>query len=253
MKIEKVNDHQFRCTLTKKELEKRDLKLSEVAYGNEKLKGLFSEMMRKASDELGFEAENVPLMIEVIPFQDHVVVVVTKVDEPEELDTRFSHFAPSIVGEDGTSLSELFENLLDLNDDNKPGFFAKLAEMAKKNAELVKQQEEQDQEEDADEEEDFTPISCYYSFDSLKDVLTVASNVDHGITEPNSLYKDPRKNTYVLEVTCNALDDQEFYRLCHIAGEYGQPIKNNGYYKFFVNEHFETIITGNALQSLINI
>ena len=36
MKIEKVNDHQIRCTLTKADLADRELKISELAYGTEK-------------------------------------------------------------------------------------------------------------------------------------------------------------------------------------------------------------------------
>ena len=42
MKIEKVNDNQIRCTLTKADLADRELKLSEIAYGTEKAKNLFS-------------------------------------------------------------------------------------------------------------------------------------------------------------------------------------------------------------------
>ena len=53
MKIEKVNDNQIRCTLTREDLDSRHLKLSELAYGTEKAKSLFREMMEKASYEFG--------------------------------------------------------------------------------------------------------------------------------------------------------------------------------------------------------
>ena len=43
MKIEKVNDHQIRCTLTKADLAERELKISELAYGTEKAKNLSRE------------------------------------------------------------------------------------------------------------------------------------------------------------------------------------------------------------------
>ena len=36
MKIERINDHQFRCMLTQKELSDRKINLSELAYGSEK-------------------------------------------------------------------------------------------------------------------------------------------------------------------------------------------------------------------------
>lgn len=94
MKIEKINDNQIRCTLNKADLASRHLKISELAYGSEKAKALFRDMMQQASSELGFDAEDIPLMIEAIPVSaECIVLIVTKVDDPEELDTRFSKFS----------------------------------------------------------------------------------------------------------------------------------------------------------------
>ena len=49
MKIEKLNDHQIRCTLTSEDLATRNIKLSELAYGSEKAKALFRDMMQQAA------------------------------------------------------------------------------------------------------------------------------------------------------------------------------------------------------------
>ena len=67
MKIEKINENQIRCTLTRADLEDRHLKISELAYGTEKAKSLFHDMMQQAAFEFGFEADDIPLMIEAIP------------------------------------------------------------------------------------------------------------------------------------------------------------------------------------------
>ena len=102
MKIEKLNENQIRCTLTKEDLASRKLKISELAYGSEKAKNLFRDMMRQANFEFGFEAEDIPLMIEAVPLNGEcIVLIVTKVEDPEELDTRFSRFAPSVMEDDG--------------------------------------------------------------------------------------------------------------------------------------------------------
>ena len=58
MKFEKINDKQIRCTLDNSDLGERGINLSELAYGSEKAKTLFREMLQKASVELGFETEN---------------------------------------------------------------------------------------------------------------------------------------------------------------------------------------------------
>ena len=94
MKIEKVSENQIRCTLTREDLAERQIKLSELAYGTEKAKLLFRDMMQQAAYEFGFEADDIPLMIEAIPLSaDTIILVITKVEYPEELDTRFSKFS----------------------------------------------------------------------------------------------------------------------------------------------------------------
>ena len=83
MKLERINENQIRCTLTSDDLANREIKLSELAYGTEKAKDLFRDMMQQAQYELGFEADNMPLMIEAIPVSaDSIVLIITKVEDP---------------------------------------------------------------------------------------------------------------------------------------------------------------------------
>ena len=101
MKIEKMNDHQIRCTLTSEDLATRNIKLSELAYGSEKTRALFRDMMQQAALDFGFEAEDIPLMVEAIPLSsEKIVVIITKVESPDELDTRFSNFTQFETEED---------------------------------------------------------------------------------------------------------------------------------------------------------
>ena len=100
MKIERINENQIRCTLTSFDLSMRNLNLGELAYGSEKARSLFREMIKKAEAEVGFEAEDIPLMVEAIPLSaESIMLVITKIEDPEELDTRFSRFSP--VSEEG--------------------------------------------------------------------------------------------------------------------------------------------------------
>ena len=116
MKIEIVNNNQIRCTLTKDDLAKRHIRLSELAYGTDKANLLFRDLMQQASTQFGFKADNTPLMIEAIPISaGSIVLVVTKVDDPEELDTRFSNFSPAVQQESGgdDSSSSVFDRILE--------------------------------------------------------------------------------------------------------------------------------------------
>ena len=100
MRLEKLSENQIRCTLDREDLVTRGLRLSELAYGTEKAKELFRDMMQQASYEFGFDAEDLPLMIEAIPASlDRLILVITKVEDPDELDTRFSKFSPDPLAE----------------------------------------------------------------------------------------------------------------------------------------------------------
>ena len=111
MKLERINDNQIRCTLTGMDLQSLNINVFELAYGSEKTQNLFKEMLSRASRELGFHTEDYPLMVEAIPTSpDSIVIIITKVDDPDELDSRFAKFAP------------LHEDLLSSSLDEIPGY-----------------------------------------------------------------------------------------------------------------------------------
>ena len=121
MKLERLSENQIRCTLNKADLADRELMLNELAYGTDKAKELFRDMMEQAADELGFEANDIPLMIEAIPISpDCLILIITKVEDPEELDTRFSRFSKYTdieIDDDDESFTEN-DDLYD-SDDNE--------------------------------------------------------------------------------------------------------------------------------------
>lgn len=245
MKFEKVNDRQFRCTLSKQELEQRNLKMSEIAYGNAKVRALFSDMMRQASLQFGFEAENIPLMIEVIPFSEYVMVQVTKVEDPEELDVRYSKFAPGIQSdededsENGDSIALNFE-------DGIKELFKKLGELKAKTAEKI----EKESEETVEPEES---LRCFCSFDSLNMVIKAAGILKVDFEVENVLYKNSADNTYLLRLEKGDLADSVFLKICSVLSEYGHLCPDNGFLKYFVNEHYSVLVPDNALMSLAQI
>ena len=107
MKFERLDENKIRCTLTKAELAEKHINLTELAYGTDKAKALFKDLMDQARDELGFEVDDMPLMIEAIPVKpDSLMLIITKVSNPDEMNSRFSKFA-------GLNPNEIVENLMD--------------------------------------------------------------------------------------------------------------------------------------------
>ena len=100
MKIERISDNQIRCTLNKEDLEGKETLLSELAFGSEKAKGLFRELMNKAATELGFEtSEDNPLMVEAIPVsKECLILVITRVDNPEDFREHYKKLPKGLLG-----------------------------------------------------------------------------------------------------------------------------------------------------------
>ena len=233
MKIEKVNENQIRCTLTREDLASRELKISELAYGTEKAKSLFRDMMQQANFEFGFEAEDIPLMIEAIPLNaDCIVLIITKVEDPEELDTRFSRFAPSVTEDtdDDTGVPSADE-VLDL--------FRRI------------QDEENAAEASAAPvpEENDAARSRLFRMDSLHQVINAAAVVGNHYHGLSSLYHE-EGNAYYLVLTQGEEDRDVFDRVCNVISEYGIPRRSTAASRTFLEEHCSTLIADHALQSL---
>lgn len=238
MKIERISDNQIRCTLTRQDLAARQLKLSELAYGSENARKLFKDMMQKASYELGFEAEEVPLMIEAVPMSsDSIILIITKVDDPEELDTRFANFAPSVHEEDDGGidgllkyLSQETENVLDLFKRFRP--------------------EEPDMADDGAEPVESNDLTKAFSFNNLDEVIKVAKLLERFYFGNSSLYKDEKANKLILVINKTNHTPEDFNKVCNIISEYAENKKFSGASEAYLTEQNNVIIKDNALKVL---
>ncbi|MCT4612650.1 MAG: adaptor protein MecA [Clostridia bacterium] len=84
MRIEKINDRQIKFILSKKDLTERNIEINEFAYGSDKAKAFFKDIMKQAYDKFGFETNNAPLMIEASTSSpEDITIIVTKVADKE--------------------------------------------------------------------------------------------------------------------------------------------------------------------------
>ena len=256
MKIEKISERQIRCTLSKKDLIDRELRLSELAYGTDKAKELFRDMMQQAACELGFEADDIPLMIEAIPVSSEcLVLVVTKVDDPEELDTRFSKFTDETSDEydSDDEYNETFqddgvincfgkiEDLIDSSEAEEDSFMPLPKAIRSESYDLV----DEDSKAESGEK-----VKRVFVFNSLEDVIKVSSIVNQSFKGDSCLYKNPSTSMYylALEKSSNAIDD--FNRVCGVVSEYGQLEKTTYASICHYDEHYSVIVPEKAVEVL---
>ena len=257
MKIEKISDNQIRCTLTKEDLDSHQIRISELAYGTDKAKKLFREMMQQAQIQFGFEADNIPLMIEAIPVSgESAILIITKVEDPEELDTRFSKFSPYKKSKPDALHFDGADNIIDI--------FQKLYEETKK---AVSGKDSSEKQENAgaksgqaasrtsEDEDDSAKISVnlvrLYSFRTLDDVIAAAHGLDGFYKGVNTLYKDENA-LYQLIVHQSSCTAEDFNKVCNILSEYGSGHAFTPAGEAHLKEHGELILR-KALQQLAGI
>ena len=284
MKLEKLSDTQIRCTLSKEDLSQRQLHLSELAYGSEKAKELFRDMMQQASIELGFEADNIPLMIEAIPISnDCLVLVVTKVEDPDELDTRFSRFSKINVDDsfdedfsdiDDTDFEEMdfLDDEDDIDMDDEPLPFSPSSDFDNADSDASTSSKERSAIDDAldliapftqaiaqakkeamrkKKENRSSVQDCqYYSFQNFSQAAQLGAFLAPFFEGESSLYKDSFSNNYYMILRKTQSENDTFHRACNIAADFGVRISASYATPANFREHFETILEENAVEML---
>ena len=276
MKLQKLSDTQIRFTLSKEDLSQRQLHLSELAYGSEKAKELFRDMMQQASIELGFEADNIPLLIEAIPISiDCLVLVVTKVEDPDELDTRFSRFSKINVDDsfdedfsdiDDTDFEEMdfLDDEDDIDMDDEPLPFSPSSDFDNADSDASTSSKERSAIDDAldliapftqaiaqakkeamrkKKENRSSVQDCqYYSFQNFSQAAQLGAFLAPFFEGESSLYKDSFSNNYYMILRKTQSENDTFHRACNIAADFGVRISASYATPAYFRELFETIL-----------
>lgn len=250
MKIEKISDNQIRCTLSKSDLIDRELRISELAYGSEKAKALFRDMIQQAFYEFGFEVDDIPLMIEAIPVSTEcLILVITKVEDPDELDTRFSKFS-SIGSHENADKSE--EDDDDSYADEIISSFDQMEDLSEDSDDNSKELLDIPDSEVESKTNLHTASNLVkvYSFKALNEIIELAGILLGYYNGTNTVYKNPINSMYYLVIRISQHSPEEFNKTCNIISEYGKPERATYASSSYYDEHFEVIVKDQALQIL---
>ncbi len=254
MRIEKINENQIRCTLSREDLEQRNIRLSEFAYGTPKARTLFKEMLRWASYKYGFEAEDIPLVVEAIPVSsDGIVLIVTKVPYPDELDTRFSSFADlSDISQDYDDDYEDFDDV-SLEDFTSPLPSIDYSHTANDILKLFagKNAKKEASESTADDVP-FKNLVRSFCFDTLDDAVDASRAFDFSYPGGSRLLK-LNTDEYCLILSMDEASPEVFNRLCNILSEYSTPLPETLGLDSHLAETSKTVISHDALGALAQL
>ena len=283
MRIERINDNQIRCTLSKRDLAERHLKISELVYGSDKAKKLFRDMMEQAHMDYGFEAEDIPLMIEAIPTsRDSIVLLITKVDNPEEFEQRLSPFRNFPRDEEDRDMADDDdyydsdaedyddENDLEYGEDDEEEEDEFDNDLFHSFEQLHEILEGETTKTENDGSSDFVPLHemlkkgegtkkpkkknkdyaySFTTFSVMTDASRAVSPLYHG---KSCVWKDERNNTYYL-ILSKVENPSSMVHICSILNEFGKKERYTQANKEYYKEHYTLLISSNALEKLSKV
>jgi adapter protein MecA 1/2 len=193
-------------------------------------------------------------MIEAIPVSTEcLILVITKVEDPDELDTRFSKFSSFNVHEN-TDKSDSDE---DAYADEIINSFDQMEDDLEEDTIENSKEDSADAPEEAHDEAGAKPgvhiqsnLTKTYSFRSLQEVTQLAYILVGTYNGINTLYKNPVTTTYYLVISITDHTPEEFNKVCNIISEYGKVERSMYASSTYYKEHFEVIVKDHALQIL---
>ena len=171
---------------------------------------------------------------------------VVTVEDPEELDTRFSKFSPYKDNAQAEPLQlDGADNIIDI--------FQKICE-AKMKSTTRKQanQKETSEKSAASSETPTVDLIRLFSFYHLDDVIAAAHGLNGFFTGKNTLYKDSSDGRYQLVLHQSEYSPEEFNKVCNILSEYGSGRAFSAAGEAHLKEHGE-LISSSALQQLTQL
>ncbi len=210
MKLEKINNDKIKCIIGLEELKNRHIEIESLKYGSSETKALFKDIMDKAFDELGFDINGVPLMIEAIPLSNgEIMLIVTKVSNKEK---------------------QVNMN----NNMNLENHTFEKASPSQVNHVPFKQK-------------DLNNGQISISLDKFEDVILLAKNFDTALIEKDVLFFDKTYDKYYLYLKLNKEVKDDSSAVYNTLSEFtSEPIRS--YDLSFLNEKFTLIEGEKALE-----
>ena len=178
-------------------------------------------------------------------------------EDPEELDTRFSKFAPSVHEDD--DYDEDSDNLADAFSDGADEVLNMLRKMSGSDtsempAKTAPSSSRESAQRTAVKENSPVQVSSrLFSFATLHDVTRLAHVAAASYKGMNTLYKDETTGSYLLLINADKQSASDFNRICNLISEYGRPEKTVLSAKAYLEEHYEPLIKDHAIESLSQI
>ncbi|MCR4792888.1 MAG: adaptor protein MecA [Lachnospiraceae bacterium] len=259
MLIEVIGNLRIKCTLTKEYLKSRWIDVDDLTYGSEAMNALFKDIIEETREKFGIDftaLENHPVMIEAVPMgEGSLSVFISKAEDAEELDTRFSRFSskPENGGITPTASSDRGDDFADDDEGDedeyetprriprrKPVVIKSVPEFGKAFFDILEEEKEKIRE---------GGCLVTVSFNKLSELIEFASRC-RAFNGDSSVYKNRHDEKYLLVIPAEGEGFEEAMKFAENATEFGKTriVPKSG--AAFLDNNYDILIATGAIGKL---
>ncbi len=248
MRFEKINENKLKIELTKEDLIAHNIKISDIAFGSDNSRKLLHDIMAQAFEELDFEPDNLPLVIEAVPTSGFSInIFITKIQDENELEENLGKVAKQNEKNiDGLSLLEKFTNEFEQAVKNKYG--EKENTDNSKEKETIINNEMSNKNQLLQQKSILEKTDIIYKFSSLDDVIDLSHVLQECYSGKSVLYK--HDDIFYLLLNAKGYDKPDVVKLRLTLDEFGDFVSTHKVAQGFLNEHGSVILKSDVFKKL---
>ncbi len=254
MRFEKINENKLKIELSREDLLERNIKLSDIAFGAENSRQVLHEIMAQAFEELEFEADNKPLVIEAVPTSGFSInIFITKIKDEAEFEENMNKVSQQ--GDknfDGLKLLEKFANdfekLIGNSGVDGLGEMPSTKTDNKTTGKQPQQGENQKTQSKVNDKSILEKTEIIYKFEALDHVIDLSKAINNDYKGKSTLYKHDDK--FYLLLNAKGYEKIDIVKLRLLLDEFGEFVSTHRVAQGFLNEHASIVVKTDVFKKL---
>ena len=274
MKFTRVNKDTINCIITEDDMDEQGLKLEDLFEKSQEAMNFLHGVMERAAEEVDYKPTGAytPMQITVLP--DHSISLTLSENTDEAFaemlknltDKAGLRFPKNFLEELGDSpeedripkLSEYLQNLKDFTNSVKdmveksrnaamPAGQLPASEPAAKKTDKRKSRVSKKAASDLDE---LGFDKFVFRFDSMRTVISLCRQIPKKVKVGGTLYKDSSNGDYYMVFSRTDEKTKQFAAVFSVCYEFGKYVTTKDYAIYHMDENFDCILRGDAIDKL---
>ena len=234
MEFKKVSKNEISCFIDETDLTEWDLTMEDLFSNNDKTREFISDIVRQAKEEYNFEAEDVPLAVQISAIGPAQFI-----------------FHISKIGKEGSNVPDLKMIEKVLKETLERRFGLELEEKAKKKKGEAKKKKETSEKETgkkkAKKKKEENLCLFFNDFEMLVEFAKRAHKVSGG---KSSMMKEVQGKQYCMVMDAASHSEKELETLGWLAGEYEVKNSRKMLTTEYVMEHYSLLLKDEAVEEI---